>query len=753
MIAESGKPLTQDQIETLISIELTAGLDYVYGPDNIAAERDRNYDYYRGIMNDLPAPKGRSQVTDRTVSSYIGLMKPSLLRIFTAGRNIAEYVSPKPDLEHAVRTVTRYVNDVVFRQDNRGELLLYDWCDDGLIQKLGTVKVWWEERSESEDQTLENIPDEAVVPLVQEALAQGHEVVEYTKNEGNGHSIKLRQKINKSKTCIEVIPPEEYVISRDARNDDYAVLQGHRTWMMVGDLIAQGIPLETVNELPTFTETYPNKAVKYNQSYTAQNNRDNGTDPMLRKVMVLQGILRCNADGQGIKEWYILASGSDASITLLEMEPYKAQVAFANFCPQPSPHTIYGRCPADDLSELQKIKTVLVRQMNDNLFLSNTPQREVVMDWIIKPDQLMNMAPGAPVLVKQPGAIREIAIPFVADKALVAMQYFDGEAEIRTGISRATAGLDADALQNQSATSASLQYSAMQGRLEMVARIWAQGGMRKLFRAVLKCIITYQDFARAVQIDGSPVQVNPQEWKGLEDLEVNINTGLGTGNRDRDLAMLQSVGTSQREAYTMLGPDNPVVSLKQIVRTEQLKAESAGINYPEKFFADPGDWKPQPQPPQPSPDTIVLAQVEQKKIDANTATDQAKMEFEREKAIAQIASTERTNREKNYWDALIKQEELGLQRSSLVIEAAKVDAAMIAKDFAQAQKTTKSDPSIIIHSDAKDGINAALDEVKGMAGKMNDSHTELTKQLAKLNAPRRIVRDSKGKALHSEIVQ
>ena len=141
MIVEPGKPLAKEEIERLISTEITAGLEYVYGPDNIAAERDRNYDYYRGIMNDLPAPAGRSRVTDRTVGSYIGLMKPSLLRIFTAGRNIAEYLSPKDELEPIVKIITQYVNDVVFRKDNRGELLLGDWCDDALIQKLGTVKV------------------------------------------------------------------------------------------------------------------------------------------------------------------------------------------------------------------------------------------------------------------------------------------------------------------------------------------------------------------------------------------------------------------------------------------------------------------------------------------------------------------------------------------------------------------------------------------------------------------------------------
>ena len=143
MQIEPGKPLTEEDIEKLRSAEMVAGLESGYGADNIAAERDRNYDYYRGVMNDLPAPVGRSRVIEPTSANYIALMKPSWLRIFTSGRNVAEYVSPKPDLQRVVRLVTRFINDVVFRKDNRGELLLSDWAEDALVQKLGLCMYWW----------------------------------------------------------------------------------------------------------------------------------------------------------------------------------------------------------------------------------------------------------------------------------------------------------------------------------------------------------------------------------------------------------------------------------------------------------------------------------------------------------------------------------------------------------------------------------------------------------------------------------
>lgn len=702
MTQAQGEPLTEEDISKLLSAEMTAGLEYVYGADNIAAERDRNYDYYRGIMNDLPAPPGRSKIIEPVVSNYIGLLKPQLLRIFTSGRSIAEYVSPKPELQKAVKLITRFINDVVFRKDNRGELMLGDWAIDGLVQKLGVAMYWWEECYESKDEIHEGIPDEVMAELVPRIQAHGDEIVEHsaqtvmaplpdgTVAQSIVHSIKVRTKVNKSKCCIEVIPPEEFIISRDARTFDEAILRAHRTGAMVGDLIKAGYDPAKLEELPDFTvaDLYPSQ--KYGRSPLDDRNNGASVDQSLRKVAITRGILRCDYDGTGTKEWYVVAGGPEHSLVMLDIQPYNDQVGFAEFCPEPMPHTVYGTCPADRLANIQKIQTVLVRQANDNLFLSNTPQREVVMNWIVKPDQLLNFNPGASILVSQPGAIREIAIPFVADKAMGMMEYYNSQAEITTGVGRNTAGLDPDALQNQSATAAQLQSSAQQGRAEMYARTWAQGGMRKLFRGVFRCIKAYQDFSRVVQIDGAPQAVNPQEWEGLDDLDVNINTGLGTGNRERDFAMLSMMDADMKEILSVYGQDNPMVDLQKWMRVKQLKAEAAGISYPENFYGDPINrdgtpWQFKPPPPQPSPDVVengkALVQVEQVKADSAEKRDAAQLTLDREKAIAEIASKERIAYRQQDLDAAAAAGQLHIKGVELTIRAAEVDAENIRTDM------------------------------------------------------------------------
>lgn len=748
MRAEPGQPLSVDDVQRLLSTELVQGIEYVYGPDNIAADRDRNYDYYRGIMADLPAPASRSRVVEMTVANYIGLMKPNLLRIFTAGRNIAEYVCPKPEYQQVVKLITRFINDVVFRKDNRGELLLNDWADDGLIQKLGIVMWWWDEKVEQRDEVYENIATDWLGEIARQVKERGGEIIEHTSvmvesQTPQGamveklHTIKARMPVNLSTCRIETIPPEEFICSRDARSVDDAILLAHRTGVAVGDLIAAGYNADQVNALPTFTEPYPDRTRKYNQTQVNDPNRDQSSDAMLRKVGVMRGIVRCNADGTGIKEWFFVAGGDENAPKILDFDAYNEQIGFADFCPEPLPHTVYGRCPADRLAMIQKINTVLVRQLNDNLFLSNTPQREVVMDLIVKPDQLMNMAPGAPILVKAPNAIREIAVPFVADKALLAMQYYDGQAELTAGVGRNSAGLDPEALANQSATASNNQQSAMLGRVEHIARIWAHGGMRKLFRGVFKCIKNYQDFARVVQIDGKPETIDPRKWDGLDDVDVNINTGLGTGNRERDFAMLTQIAAEQKEALQLLGPGNPVVDLKKIVRTSQLKAEAAGIAYPENFFGDPGDWQIPVEEPKPTPDTIYNS-------DALVRAEEVKAQSSEAKEVARIASEERVKVYEINVRAGLEGEKNKIDSAKVLIEAAKVDVS--------AAKNASDELANRVTAD----LNRAKFDREG--DKKDDKHdgamavalTAVADAVKASKAPRTIKRDDKGRAVGLE---
>jgi len=630
--------LSEEQLRILIGSEITDAMTYINGSEFIADDRNRNYEYYRGIMDDVPAPQGRSRVTDRTVQTYINMMLPSLMRVFTQGKNIAVYEPVGEEDADTADLITRYVNDCVFRKDNRGEMLIRDWCWNGLVGKVGVLKSYYNEDYQKSEQTYEGLSDIEFAELVAQTEANPElEIKAHTVEQMEGpnpmmpgtttalsvHDLTVERTINNSTVKIENLDWDEFVISRDATSLEDAVLKSHRTFKRAGDLIALGYPQDMIEQLPTYTDRVYNQ--KLNDDYYRERDRTDSPDPMLREVLVHEGIIKCDYDGTGVKDWYFVAGGGEQVDVMLKMEPYAHQVVFADFCPEPIPNIFFGRCPADSLVEIQKVNTVITRMMLDSGYLAMTPQREVVFDNLVNPEQLTNLSPGAPVYVNKPGTIREIPIPFVGAQGLSMLQHFDSQAEARSGVSKSAMGLNPEVLSNQSATAAQIAQSASLGKVEMIARIWADGGMRKLFRGILKQLILYQDYERIIRMDGRAIGIDPRQWEMFSDMDVNVTTGLGTGNRDRDMAMMGQIVGKQEAIISQFGPSSPLVDLNKYSRALQDLAEASGIKNPELYF---GEIPPGYQLPQSGPDKdMIEAQRKQQKDQMDFQVDMLSLQL------------------------------------------------------------------------------------------------------------------------------
>jgi len=608
--------LSEEQLKILLGSEITDAMTYINGTEFIADDRNKNYEYYLGIMNDVPSAAGRSSVTDRSVNSCINMMLPSLMRVFTSGKNIAVYEPVGEEDADIADLITRYVNDCVFRKDNQGDMLIRDWCWNGLVGKVGVVKSYYDENYVKSEQTYEGLSDLEFAELVGQTDQNPElEIKAHTVEQMEGpnpmvpgqtlavsvHDLTVERTINNSTVKITNIDWDEFVISRDASNLEDAVLKSHRTFKRAGDLLALGYDEDAISQLPTYTDRVYNQ--KVNDPYYTQRDRTDSPDPMLREVLVHEGIIKCDYDGTGVKDWYFVAGGGENVVEVLKMEVYECQVVFSDFCPEPIPNLFFGRCPADSLTEIQKVQTVLTRMMLDSGYLAMTPQREVVFENLINPEQLTNLSPGAPVYVDKPGTIREIPIPFVGSQALTMLQHFDQQAEARTGVSKQSMGLNPNALSNQSATAANIAYSASLGKVEMIARIFADGGMRKLFQGVLKQLIKYQDYSRIIRMDGEAMAIDPRQWEMFTDMDVSISTGLGTGNKDRDMAMMNQIVGKQEAIISQFGPNSPLVDLNKYSRALQDMAEASGIKNPELYF---GEIPVGYEPPGKGPDKDTL---------------------------------------------------------------------------------------------------------------------------------------------------
>lgn len=657
--------MTEDEFKNFLSAEISNSLNYI--DSKIAKRREQILNYIQLCMPDFPRRPGGSGVVDGTVGSQIGLMMPNLMRIMCGGPLIGEYNATGRGDDDAATLATEYVNNTVLKQDNEVERIFYDWAYDGLTQILGIVKGYWEEDIEETEETFAGLtPDEMAMVFLK---VQNDEQLSITAHEEtqaqqilqdpitgaqidtvvSSHTVTVKKTINRSRVRLCNLPPEEFVVSTSARSLEESILKSHRTYKRAGELKEMGFSAAVVDSLPTY-EPFRETQEQLNRSGLVWDlgNTHTADDPDMREIAVHEGIIRCNYDGKGIQDHYFIAAGNESAIEILKCEPYDDQIQFYDFCPQPLPHTIFGRCPGDDLVQIQQIRTAILRPTIDNLNQANTPQRIVAPADLEKGglEALINRVPGGIVLAKQgriESAVKELATPFFAQHSFSMLEYFEQEAEKRTGVSRAAMGLDPDTLQRQTATASQIAQSAAMGKIEMIARIWATGGVRKLFRGVLRLLKKYQDFPRVAKVNGNLVNVDPQRWADFDDWDVTINTGLGTGSREKDAQFLLALMGKAEQILQTAGPDNPIVTMGQYANMLRKFIQTSGLQRPDEYVNDiPLDYKPPPpQPPGPSPDAKLYAEIEAGKMQEKFAEAQQKIASDERIKAAELDSKER----------------------------------------------------------------------------------------------------------------
>jgi hypothetical protein len=225
---------------------------------------------------------------------------------------------------------------------------------------------------------------------------------------------------------------------------------------------------------------------------------------------------------------------------------------FARLCPAPMPHKIYGHEPADQVADEQRIKTVLWRQTLDNLYLANNPRpvlgrgRRAVGRNDGRRSAVGCSGRGHPRQGRD--QLGDFAVPFVADKSFPMLEYVSQQAESRTGISLQGQGMDPDALDTagqMTATQAAIMEDGRNSRSEMIARIFAETGVKDLFRLLLKLLVEHQPRSRMIRLRNKWVEMDPRSWNA--DMDVSIAVGLGMGSKAERITTAQSILEVQKE--------------------------------------------------------------------------------------------------------------------------------------------------------------------------------------------------------------
>ena len=638
------KPKSRREVEGIVQDAIASAVDFV--ESEISQDRIKAQRYYDGEV-DLGYEDGRSKVVATKVRDTVRAVKPSLMRIFLSTAKPVEFVPHGAEDVAMAEQATEFMHHEFTRLN--GYRVINDAFQDALVKKQGIVKAYWMTYPEAEIYTFTDLNDDELAYLTDDDEVS---VLEQTTEmsismdemgmeiETPSHSIKISRQQEKGELCIESVPPEEFFVNRDARNLKDAYLVAHRTEMRAGDLIAMGYDPEVVLDLNSFDNgsEMTEAEVHERRGYDLDTSDEDEQDPAMKNVTVTEAYMRIDADGTGIPVLHKITCGG-TSYEMLDFEPCD-ELPFAKFEIDPEPHTFYGRSLAEIVMDDQDAATSILRSILDNVAMTNNP-RLAVIEGAANIDDVLNNEIGAIVRMRQAGAVQDLSVPFTAGQTLGALTYLDGLVETKTGVSRASMGLDPDAMQSTTKAAVQATVQAAAGQVEVMVRNLVDG-MRDLFGIMLRLSNKNVDEEQMMRMNGTFVPVDPRVWDSS--MDVSINVGLGTGREEEKAMALSQALQMQTMVYQTYGPMNGLVSMTNIRNTLADQLAVSGIRNADRYFAPITEeieaqmlqqqQAAQAQQGEGQDPNAAFLQAEQMKAQVKMQSDAAKMQLDAQKAAA-----------------------------------------------------------------------------------------------------------------------
>jgi hypothetical protein len=714
--------MSDDTLKALIKIELEKAVSYV--ESEAVADRRKALKYYRGdaFGNEVA---GRSSVVSRDVADTIESILPSLIKTFTASDDAVVFDPVGEEDIEAAKQKTDYANYVFYKQNN-GFMLLYNMFKDALLQKTGLLKIWWEETEEHPVETYEGLTEDQLIELSEKN--EGYEVLEMSQEPAFDGQILTSLKIKclskkAGKVTIECVPPEEFIISPEARDVDSAILSGHQRPRMASDLINNGFDKAIIDTIPAYSgETITEERLNRNWGAAYDSSI---LDLSTRQILVTECYMRVDYDGDGIAELRKITVAGDEVNEILDNEEIDYN-PICDICPIPEPHRVIGRSVADLTMDIQLIKSTILRQSLDNLYNTNNQRLAVDVNQIYL-DDLLTSRPGGIVRTKGApgGAVMPLPVQSIGANSMPFLEYMDTIREARTGTTRYNQGMDANSL-NKTASGINAIMGAANQRLELIARIFAETGVKKAFKTIVALASKHQTYQTVMRLRNKFVPVDPREWKTGADMTINV--GLGTGNKDQQMAYVSQILAAQKEVIAS-GGMGQLVSPENIYNALAKMVEAAGYKTPEQFFTDPKNAPPPPEAP-PSPEMM--------KVQADMQMNQSKLEFEQQKAQVDIQTEQQKNQSQMQLeqqkmanqaqlDRLKVESDIALQREKMMgelqikQEVAMMQVALQAQGQAQQAETAENESA---EKEMQDGetrqlVDALRNTVMALQGQLS----------------------------------
>ena len=666
--------MTKRELAAHVEQEIQGALGY--GDGKLTRQRTDAMDRYYGKKYGNEQ-EGRSQIVTRDVADVIEWIMPSLMKIFTGGDKVVQFEPQGPEDVEMAKQATDYTNYVIMKQ-NPGFSIIYSWFKDALLQKNGIVKHFWDDTTEVTREEYKNLTEEEFTSLL---IDDDIEIVEHTANgteelvEGQlpqpiTHDAVVKRTRESGQVCIEPVPPEEFLINKYAKGIEDARFVGHRVKKTKSELLAQGYPKAKLERAFSAQEAEWKSERLARFDYDGDSSYPNGD--IDDGVWVTECYIRVDFDNDGIDELRKITKVGDE---LLDNEAVDS-VPFSSLTPVPMPHKFYGLSIYDLISDLQLIKTTLMRNLLDNMYLTNNGRYEVV-EGQANLDDLMTSRPGGIVRVRTPGAVSPLATPQLDQNSFNMLGYLDSIREERTGVNKNSMGIgDGGLKSHQTATGVAQVMTAAQQKIELIARVFAETGMKDLANSVYQLIQKFESPEKIVRLNNKWTTLYPAEWK--EKMDCTAQVGLGFGNKDMNLMHLGQLAqtiqmVAQHPAAGMMIKPKNVYNLI----AEQIKA--MGMKNVEDFITDPGEGDLPEQGPSPEEQAKQAEmqlkaeelKIKMQKLQTESALKQKEMELDAQLAQQELelkASEAQVDMQIKAQELEIKKADLALKQQELILE-------------------------------------------------------------------------------------
>ena len=639
----------ETELVSRIRQEISDSLGY---DGEISIQREKAIQYYYALPfgNEVD---GRSQYVDSTVQDTVEWIKPSLMRVFASGDEMVKFSPHGPEDVEVAKQATDYVN-YVFTKDNPGWEILYSWFHDALLQKNGIIKVWWDEYEDPQREEYRNLGELEFEYLIAD---EDVEVIEHTEVAGNEvegietyHDVVIKRTSYNGKIRVENVPPDEFLISREAKGIQDARFVCHRVKKTVSQL-REMYPDDDfdVAELGGgYNEEVFNAErmarYEFDDSFSWGDGLNENGEEALREYWLHESFIKTDYDDDGIAELRKVCTVGDYIFSNEEID----KVPLISITPLKIPHKFFGMSVADLVMDLQLIKSTLMRNLMDNAYNQNFG-RYAVLEGQANLDDLLTQRPGGVVRVKSPNAVMPLATPPLQPESFQMLGYLDEVREARTGVNKNTQGINADALTSHTtATAVNAVMTNAQSRVELIARQFAETGVKELMNCIYELLVKNQDKERVVMLRNEWVPIRPDMWNDKMDCTVSV--ALGNGSKDQQMAhlsqMLQFAGEAMRGGLPIVTPENMYNLGAALIK-------AMGYQNVSDYLTEP----PPPQPQQPSQEEQLAQmemQVKQKELEIKAADVQVKMQKIQQEAkkdavdaqlkVAELALEEKQNR-------------------------------------------------------------------------------------------------------------